>query len=129
MTGMVFPVFQPVWEETFPTVRHMQRTGSGPGIPSMMHGHTGDRTKRTMKTVKGLEHLSHKEKLRELSVEEKRLEGILTLCINTSWEGLRMMAFSVVSRDRTHNEQKLKYGKFYLSARKKGFFTVRMVRL
>lgn len=55
---------------------------------------TGQR--RAMEAVKALKHLTYKEKLRELSlcsVEKKKLKGILTLCINTSWEALRMMGF------------------------------------
>ena len=42
--------------------------------------------RRTMKMMKGLEHLSYEERQRELglfSLEKSRLKGILSMCINT----------------------------------------------
>lgn len=46
VTEMVFPLCQPVWEEAFHTVRHIWRAGSGSGLPSTMHGDTGDKPKK-----------------------------------------------------------------------------------
>lgn len=44
-----------MWEEAFPTVRHIWRAGSGSGLPGRMHGHTGERTKKGREDGEGPE--------------------------------------------------------------------------
>ncbi|GAB0189156.1 mitochondrial enolase superfamily member 1 [Grus japonensis] len=86
---------------------------------------------RTTKMIRGLEHLSYEERLRDLglfSLEKRRLRGDL---INTykskgwmskGWGRL----FSVVPSDRTRSKgQKLDHKKFHLNMRK-NFFTLRV---
>ena len=85
-----------------------------------------------MRTIRGLEHLSYKERLRELglfSLEKRRLRGDLRnaskyLQGGGQEDGARL--FAVVPSNRTRgNGQKLKPGKFQLN-RSKNFFTLRV---
>ena len=84
--------------------------------------------------IQGMEHLSYKDRLRELGLfrlEKRRLRGDLRAAFqylkgNYRKEGDRL--FSGVCGDRTSgNCFKFKGGRFRLDIRKK-FFTVRMVR-
>jgi len=79
--------------------------------------------------IRGLEHLSYKERLRELglfSLKERRLRGDLR---SISRVGVRRMgpdSFSVVPSNRTRgNGHKLKQRKFRLN-RRKNFFPLRV---
>ena len=89
--------------------------------------------KRTMRMIKGLEHLSHEDRLRELglfSLEKRRLQGDLTAAFQylKAYKKAGKELFVRECSDRTRsNGFKLKDGRFRLG-RKKNLFTMRVVR-
>jgi len=88
--------------------------------------------RRTTKKVRGLQHLSYKERLKELCLfrlKKRRLRGDLLnayKCLKSGFQKDGAKLFSVVPSDRTSvNRYILKHRQFHLN-RRKNFFTLRV---